>query len=56
MRSKARWPVFMQEQGNVNLNAALVSQPLSLAILLASPLLSSPGQSSLLLFHGGNPC
>lgn len=40
MRSKAHWPVFMREQGNVDLNAALVAQPLSLAILL--PLLSSP--------------
>lgn len=49
MQSKAHWPVFMREQGNVNLNATFVAQPLSLAILL--PLLTSP-----LLLHGGNPC
>lgn len=39
MRSKAHWPVFMREQENVDLNAALIRQPLALAILL--PLLFS---------------
>ncbi|CAB1427283.1 unnamed protein product [Pleuronectes platessa] len=44
MPSKAHWPVFMREPENVDLNAELVGQPLSLAILL--PLLSFPFCSS----------